>query len=80
MTEIRFTVDDETVLAVLDGHCHASGEDRASLVRRLLCDWAGDALHRSIVICRTARVNPAAMEERRRSTDAVRAKTEGKRR
>ena len=63
-TELRFEVDADDC-AVLDGHCQATGEDRSTVLRRLLRDWSVREKHRAIVILRVAGGNPAGPEARR---------------
>lgn len=60
-TELRIELPPEEV-AVLAGHCQATGLDRTSVVRRLLREWSEQRLHEAIVICRVAGCNPAAPE------------------
>lgn len=63
-TEIRFQVSVDDV-AVLDGYCAGGGEDRATVMRRILRQWSERVLHQSMVICRTTGRNPFTPERRR---------------
>ncbi len=65
--EIRFELPAEEV-QVLDGHCHATGEDRTTVMRRLLREWSSSEHKRAIMICRTAGGNTAAPEAQRKGT------------
>jgi hypothetical protein len=58
-TEISFEVSAEEA-AVLDGYCQAKGIKRTSVMRKLLKEWSADELHKSILVCRVAGVNPTA--------------------
>lgn len=59
--EIRFEVSlDE--LAVLDGYCSATGQDRTAVMRRLLREWSERKRHEAILICRVAGCNPTTTE------------------
>lgn len=63
-TELRVELPADEV-AVLDGHCQATGRDRTHVVRQILREWSDAELHRAIVICRVAGRNPAAPESDR---------------
>lgn len=63
-TELRVELPADEV-AVLDGHCQATGLDRTAVVRRLLREWSETKLHEAIVICRVAGCNPLAPEHGR---------------
>lgn len=63
--EIRFHLDPSD-LKVLDGHCQATGASRVSVLKALLERWSADKAHEATVICRTAGINPHAMESNRR--------------
>lgn len=65
-TELRVELPAEEV-AVLDGHCQATGLDRTAVLRRLLREWSELKLHEAIVICRVTGRNPAAPEYGRSS-------------
>lgn len=67
--EIRFELPAEEV-QVLDGHCHATGEDRTTVMRRLLREWSGAEHKRAIMICRTAGGNTAAPDSGRKGGGA----------
>ena len=57
MPELRVELPESTV-AVLDGHCSATGKCRTELTKEILGAWAAQKLHESTVICRVAGVNP----------------------
>ena len=57
-TEIRFLAPNGDV-AILDGVCHATGNDRTGVMRLVLQEWAARELHRATVVLRVARGNPA---------------------
>ena len=59
--EIRFEIPLEE-LAVLDGYCQGTGQDRTSVIKRILLDWSANQLHVSTLICRVAGVNPTDLE------------------
>lgn len=63
MPELRTEIPVETI-AVLDGHCFATGKCRTQLVQEILATWASQKLHESTVICRVAGVNPMASDKR----------------
>jgi Ribbon-helix-helix protein, copG family len=63
-TELRVELPAEEV-AVLDGHCQATGRDRTHVVRQILREWSDAELHRAIVICRVAGRHPADPEPNR---------------
>lgn len=63
-TELRIELPAEEV-AVLDGFCAATGENRTVVLRRLLREWSGKKLHEATVIVRVAGVDPAAPERGR---------------
>lgn len=60
-TELRVEVDADEV-SVLDGYCHAHGQDRTTVLRALLREWSEKQLHVATVICRVARRNPGGPE------------------
>lgn len=60
-TEIRFEVEADE-LAVLDGWCQATGQDRTTVVRKILREWSEREHHKAMVICRVAGCNPASSE------------------
>jgi hypothetical protein len=63
-TEIRFEIPlDE--LAVLDGYCQGTGQDRTHVLKSIIGDWSVKQLHVSTLICRVAGVNPADSEGHR---------------
>lgn len=49
-------------LAVLDGHCQATGRSRTEVLRGLLREWSERELHRATVIVRVAGRNPYTPE------------------
>ncbi len=63
-TEVRiqFPCDE---LAVIDGHCSATGQDRTTVIRQIVGEWARKEHHRAIVICRVAGDKPARSESER---------------
>ena len=63
--EIRFELTPGDV-DVLDGYCQASGATRTDVFKRLLKEWSDQKLHEAILVCRVARVNPAAPESGRK--------------
>lgn len=65
MSELRVELP-ETTVAVLDGHCSATGKCRTELTKEILGAWAAQKLHESTVICRVAGVNPMAAERERK--------------
>ena len=64
-TEIRFEVQREEV-AVLDGYCAGTGQDRTRVMRRILREWSDGKLHEAVVVCRVAGVNPTTPEAGRK--------------
>jgi hypothetical protein len=64
-TEIRFELQRDE-LAVLDGYCQATGQDRTRVMRRILREWSDGKLHEAVVVCRVAGVNPAQSEPGRK--------------
>ena len=66
--ELRYEVPKDEV-AVLDGHCSATGRSRTDVLRELLAKWSGDELHKSILICRVAGINPMQADSDRNDTN-----------
>lgn len=60
-TEVRFEVQREEV-AVLDGYCQGTGQDRTRVMRRILREWSESKLHEATVVLRVAGRNPAGPE------------------
>lgn len=65
-TELRVELPADE-LAVLDGHCQATGSDRSKVLRQVLREWSEVKLHEAIVICRVAGRNPMAPEYDRKA-------------
>ena len=65
-SELRAEVDRRT-LAVMDGHCSATGKCRTKLTNEILSAWAEQKLHESILVCRVAEVNPMAPDSDRKA-------------
>lgn len=64
MAEIRVEVPNEE-LAVLDGYCSATSENRTDVIRGLLAEWSNRKLHEATVILRVAGRNPVGSESGR---------------
>jgi hypothetical protein len=64
-TELRVELGHDE-LAVLDGYCSATGQDRTSVVRRVLHEWSERKLHEAMVIVRVSGRNPTMPEPDRR--------------
>lgn len=60
-TELRVELPREEI-AVLDGYCQATGQDRSKVIRRVLKEWSDQRSHEAILICRVANINPALPE------------------
>lgn len=60
-TEVRFEVQREEV-AVLDGYCQGTGQDRTRVMRRILREWSDSKLHEATVVLRVAGRNPVPSE------------------
>jgi hypothetical protein len=69
-TELRVELPADEV-AVLDGFCAATGENRTVVVRRLLREWSDKKLHEATLILRVAGVHPVGSDGDR-GTDARR--------
>lgn len=68
-TEVRFEIPAEE-LAIVDGYCSATHKSRTDVLRELIAAFSKDELHKAIVVCRMARINPMASEsDRKRRTD-----------
>ncbi len=61
MPEVRIDID-SSELAVMDGYIQATGSNRTKIIGELVKRWATDELHKSIVVCRMARINPLAVD------------------
>lgn len=66
--EIRFEAPRDE-LAVLDGYCSATGQDRTAVMRRLLREWSDRKHHEAILICRVAGCNPTTSGQDRKGAD-----------
>lgn len=64
ITELRVELPAEE-MAVIDGHCQATGTDRTKIVREILRKWSELELHRATVILRVAGRNPTTPETHR---------------
>lgn len=60
-TELRVELPRDEI-AVLDGYCQATGQDRSKVIRRVLKEWSDQRSHEAILICRVANINPALPE------------------
>jgi hypothetical protein len=64
--EIRIEIDaDDVSLAVLDGYCQGTGQDRTRVMLSLLKEWAEKKLHEAKVVCRVSGHNPFAPDSGR---------------
>lgn len=63
-TELRVELPREEV-AVLDGYCQGTGQDRTKVVRKILRDWSDAKHHEATLIVRVAGRNPTAPGETR---------------
>ncbi len=60
-TEVRFEVP-STELAVLDGFCSATGQDRTTVVRKVLREWSHRKHREARMIVRVAGDKPVQPE------------------
>ena len=60
-TELRFELP-VSDLAIVDGYCHGTGKDRTKVLKEIIAAWSKEKLHVSMIVCRTAGVNPIDSE------------------